>query len=85
MIVPNSVIALKDFSSLFSNSLAEKEVFVTESINRTKTSDISVFIPNSKIMGCLKNSKTIKKYSDYLETLVGSDFTEAMDFEGLTN
>ena len=85
MIVPNSVIALKDFSSLFSNSLAEKEVFVTESINRTKTSDISVFIPNSKIMGCLKNSKLIKKYINYLETLVGSDFTEAMDFEGLTN
>ena len=62
MIVPNSVIALKDFSSLFSNSLAKNEVFVTEGINRTKTSDISVFIPNSKIIGCLKNSKIIKKY-----------------------
>lgn len=85
MIVPNSTIALKDFSQLFSNALSDTDAFVTESINRTQTNEISLFIPSSKIMGSVKNGKLIEEYIKYLESLVGSDFTEAMDFEGLTN
>jgi hypothetical protein len=85
MIVPNSTIALKDFSQLYSNALSDTDAFVTESINRTQTNEISLFIPSSKIMGSVKNGKLIEEYIKYLESLVGSDFTEAMDFEGLTN
>ena len=84
-LVPNSVIALKDLSGIFNDALSKTDAFVVEGINRTKTNDISLFIPNSKIMGCVKNSKTMQKYLKYLETLVSTDFTEAMDFEGTTN
>ena len=84
-LVPNSVIALKDLSDVFTQSLSKTDAFVVEGINRTKTNDISLFIPNSKIMGCMKNSKNMQNYLKYLETLVATDFTEAMDFEGLTN
>lgn len=84
-IVPNSVIALKDLSDVFNDALSKTDAFVVEGINRTKTNDISLFIPNSKIMGCVKNSKNMQNYLKYLETLVSTDFTEAMDFEGTTN
>ena len=84
-LVPNSVIALKDLSDIFTQSLSKTDAFVVEGINRTKTNDISLFIPNSKIMGCMKNSKNMHNYLKYLETLVATDFTEAMDFEGSTN
>jgi len=84
-IVPNSVIALKDLSGIFNDALSKTDAFVVEGINRTKTNDISLFIPNSKIMGCVKNSKNMQNYLKYLETLVSTDFTEAMDFEGTTN
>ena len=84
-LVPNSVIALKDLSDVFTQALSKTDAFVVEGINRTKTNDISLFIPNSKIMGCMKNSKNMNNYLKYLETLVATDFTEAMDFEGTTN
>ena len=84
-VVPNSLIALKDLNDVFTNGLKKTDAFVVESINRTKTSDISLFIPNSKIMGCLKNSKNMHKYLKYLETLTATDFTEEMDFEGSSN
>ena len=84
-LVPNSVIALKDLIDVFTQSLSKTDAFVVEGINRTKTNDISLFIPNSKIMGCMKNSKNMHNYLKYLETLVATDFTEAMDFEGTTN
>ena len=84
-LVPNSVIALKDLSGVFTQALSKTDAFVVEGINRTKTNDISLFIPNSKIMGCMKNSKNMNNYLKYLETLVATDFTEAMDFEGTTN
>lgn len=84
-VVPNSVIALKDLIDVFTQSLSKTDAFVVEGINRTKTNDISLFIPNSKIMGCMKNSKNMNNYLKYLETLVATDFTEAMDFEGTTN
>ena len=84
-LVPNSIIALKDLSDVFTQALSKTDAFVVEGINRTKTNDISLFIPNSKIMGCMKNSKNMNNYLKYLETLVATDFTEAMDFEGTTN
>jgi len=84
-LVPNSVIALKDLSGIFNDALSKTDAFVVEGINRTKTNDISLFIPNSKIMGCVKNSKNMQNYLKYLETQVSTDFTEAMDFEGTTN
>ena len=84
-VVPNSMIALKNLNDIFAASLKNTDAFVCESINRTKTNDISLFIPSSKIMGCMKHSKNMQNYLKYLETLVSRDFTEEMDFEGLTN
>lgn len=84
-LVPNSVIALDDFSSTFDTALADKDAFVVEGINKTHTNAISLYTPNPNIMGCVKNSSNMANYIKYLETLVSTDFTTAMDFEGLAN
>jgi hypothetical protein len=81
MRLPSSTIILKNLLPLYDNLINENS-FVLEMINRNKTSNITSFFPNNKIMGCSKNSFTMKKIINYLEKKISYDNTNAMDFEG---
>ena len=57
-------------------------VFVAEMVSKSITSSSIAYAPNSKIMGCRKNSGMMRKYIEYLEVLISKDYTEEMDFGG---
>lgn len=84
-LIPNSTIILKDLHTLFSNSLAEQDALVVEGLNRTSTASIAVFTPNTRMIGCLKNSSLMEEYMKFLEQLTASDYTDEMDFIGQAN
>ena len=57
-------------------------IFVAEMVSKSITSSSIAYAPNSKIMGCRKNSGMMRKYIEYLEVLISKDYTEEMDFGG---
>lgn len=63
-------------------SMSSGSVFVAEMVSKNITSSSIAYAPNSKIMGCRKNSEMMRKYIEYLEVLISKDYTEEMDFEG---
>lgn len=64
------------------NTMNSGNIFVAEMVSKSITSSSIAYAPNSKIMGCLKNSGMMRKYIEYLEVLISKDYTEEMDFDG---
>lgn len=64
------------------SDMSSGNVFVAEMVSKSITSASIAYAPNSKIMGCQKNSEMMRKYIEYLEVLISKDYTEEMDFEG---
>jgi len=81
MLVPNSTIAVKDLKALHDGKLQENNMFVGEVVNRGISSTYSRFSPSHKVMGCVKNSNSMKELEEYLEILISKDNTDQPTFE----
>jgi hypothetical protein len=57
-------------------------MFVGEMLNKTTTSSQLLYFPNTTFMGCLKNSSTMMKYINYLETIISQDFVDESTIVG---
>ena len=81
MTVPASFICLKDLKPAYSELLkgAGKTMFAGEFVSRN---DSVAFFPDSKLMGCTKESPVMQQYIAYLEPLVSSDYTNEYEFLG---
>ena len=80
--IPNSMIMLKNLEPLYNNLINKSSCFSVEMVNRNKTSNITTFFPNNKIIGCIKNSSAMKKILTYFEKQISIDNTNALDFKG---
>ncbi len=86
MLVPGSMICMRDFSDIYKSGISGKgEMFVGELMSdggsgpsrKPKNS-----YPGVNFMGCKKNSKTMCEYVQYLERLNSADYTDESNFVG---
>ena len=82
MLLPNSVIMLKDVIELWEEKTSKKSMFVCEMVARNVISEKTRFYPSRKLMGCKKNSKSMLEYINKLEWLISNDNSNMMDFSG---
>ena len=82
LVIPDSCIVLKDLEPLYTKSMKYKDCLVGEILTRSNKAAISPVMPTHAIMGCTKNSPTMKEYVKYLEGLNSRDNTNEMDFNG---
>lgn len=86
MVLPNSLLCLKNMHSFFTDHLSDKKPFVCENINHTSNSNtvkIMRFIPDTYIMGCKKNDSTVKEMIDLMQkSLSNPHFSNLMEFRG---
>lgn len=82
MLVPNSMLVLRDLKELYDEMLGYNDMFVGEGVARNSVAMFTRFYPNNNFMGCRKNSETMDKYVKKLEKLISSDNTHDMDFDG---
>ena len=85
ILVPNSMIVLKDLHSLYKVKLEEKDCFAGEFVNKGISQTYIQFFPNSKLMGCRKGSKGMKELINNLEINISNDNTDQPKFEGSTD
>lgn len=82
MVIPNSMIAMKDLKPLYDNTINSKGCFVGEFVSRNLTSTHTRFFPSHRFMGtkkkCHKLDYLIKEY----EKLLKDDSTTEMDING---
>jgi hypothetical protein len=84
--MPPSFICFQNLKTLYELGITQgtgaEGVFVTEMVSNSIASSTITFAPSTKIMGCKKDNPIMKKYIEYLETLISQDYTNDMDFEG---
>ena len=86
MVLPNSLVCLKNLHPFYLESLADGKPFVCENNNHTSDNNSMRrmrFIPDISIMGCKKNDPTIKELVDYVKGLnQNPHFSSEIDFRG---
>ncbi len=82
LLVPNSMLLLKDLKPMYDEMCEYNTMFVGEKVARGSASVHTRFYPSKEFMGCQKNCQTMDTYVKKLETLVSSDNTDEMDFDG---
>lgn len=80
--VPASFVCFKDLKPLYNMGLSNTDAFVGEMLSRNITSSKVKYFPDTKIIGCIKNSNVMNEYIKYLEMLISRDYTNEMDFQG---
>lgn len=86
MVLPNSLLCLKNMIDFYKESLVDNNPFVCENINHTSNSNTVKtlrFIPDTYIMGCKKNDSTVKEMVDLMKkSLSNPHFSSLMEFRG---
>lgn len=83
VVVPPSLLCFDNLHDTYSRLISGKQdAFVGEFIDRSITADDTIYSPNTKIMGCKKNSNTMSEFTDTLMLLISRDYTSQPDFLG---
>uniref|UniRef100_A0A6C0KGM8 Uncharacterized protein n=1 Tax=viral metagenome TaxID=1070528 RepID=A0A6C0KGM8_9ZZZZ len=82
LICPNSFVPLKSLKNLYEQNIKVHDCFVGEFVDRNSTSALVNFFPNPRLVGCKKNSSSLRKIVQYLELLNSKDYTNESDFLG---
>tara|TARA_B100000902_G_scaffold398664_1_gene466300 strand:- start:3210 stop:4208 length:999 start_codon:yes stop_codon:yes gene_type:complete len=86
MLVPGSMICLKNFRDVYDDGIKEKGgMFVGELMNsgvRGPSRIPNIAYPSTLLMGCMKDSPTMSEYIRYLERLNSTDYTAESSFVG---
>jgi hypothetical protein len=90
MVVPNSLVCLKNLKSLYEDGIRNNLPFVCESINRSTNVQNQkqrlLFAPSLYFMGAVKNDPVILELVEYLkERNVSPHFSAEVDFVGDTS
>ena len=85
LLLPNSTVCMKDLIELHNSKLKKNDMYVGEFVNRNISSTYSRFFPSKTMMGCKKNSNSMKEYINYLEISISKDYSGALEFEGNLN
>lgn len=82
MVLPNSMLLVKDIRGLYDEMIGYNDMFVGEKVARNSVAMYTRFYPSNELMGCIKNSRKMDKYIKKLESLISQDNTNEMEFDG---
>ena len=82
MLIPNSMIVLKDLNELRSELLSSNKLLAGEFLTRNNISSKSQFFPSHKLLCCDKNNDIIFNLINKMQVLISKDNTADMDFTG---
>ena len=85
LVVPNSLMVLKDLYPIYKNSVEEHDMFTFECVDRNSTAVYTSFFPDIRVLGCKKQTQIIKSFVDFLDHRNMGDFTSEPDFLGQAN
>lgn len=83
ILVPPSLLCFDNLHNTYERALSfGKDAFVGEFVNRSYNSNKMPYAPNTRLMGCNKNSKTMQEFSNMLSVLISQDYTDEHKFLG---
>jgi hypothetical protein len=82
VVMPNSMIMMRDYLPFHKEYLGRKGSYVGEFVSRNNTSEKKRLFPCHRMVGCERGDKTIKDLCNYLEVSLSTDTSAAADFEG---
>ena len=89
MLLPDSFICLDTLKYIYNSGIENDKMFVSELLhaNNVNTPECNMevrenYYPSTKLMGCAKESQTMKCYINMLETLISQDSTAESIFTG---
>jgi hypothetical protein len=85
VLMPNSMIMLKNFKPVHDEYLGVNGCYVGEFVCRNITSEMEKSFPDCKLIGCLKNNVNMKSICNYMEKVISTDNTNETDFFGNLN
>ena len=83
VIIPDSTIMLRNIESIHKEKLALNDMYVGELINRNSSSVSHRFFPSHKLMGCKKESKSMKELIENLEVMISGNHNDVVKFDGI--
>ena len=83
VIIPDSTIMLRNIESIHKQKLAHNDMYVGELINRNSSSVSNRFFPSHRLMGCKKESKSMKELIENLEVMVSRNHNDVVKFDGI--
>jgi hypothetical protein len=83
LLVPPSLLCFNDLHDAHYRALSgTQDALIGEFIDRAYTYEQTVYSPDTRLMGCKKNSKTMEEFSDMLTLLISKDYTDQPKFLG---
>lgn len=82
LIIPNSMVVLRDLKPLYDDMVSRYNVFTFECVDRNSTSVATDFFPNARFLGAKRRSQVMKEYMEFLDDMFHNDHTEQPDFLG---
>lgn len=78
LVIPNSFICIKNLKTFYEEGVQENNPFVCETVNNISTNP-SLFIPTTNIMGSLKNNETIIEMIESVDQILTSIHNTTMN------
>lgn len=83
LLVPPSLLCFDDLYDTHYRALSgSQDALIGEFIDRAYTYEQTVYSPDTRLMGCKKNSKTMEDFSEMLTLLISRDYTDQPKFLG---
>ena len=83
VIIPDSTIMLRNIENIHKEKLAQNDMYVGELINRNSSSVSNRFFPSHKLMGCKKESQSMKELIENLEVMISTNHNDVVKFDGI--
>lgn len=85
MLMPSHFICMKNMKEIHNKKLSEKDCYVGEVINKTRSHVEKTFIPGNALMGCKKNNDVLREMITYLERMSSEVHNDYYGFESIPN
>ena len=82
VLMPNSMLMLRDFKYYHDRYLGASGCYFGEFVCRNITSSIKETFPDNKLFGCTKKNINMKELCNYMEKIISTDNTSETDFNG---
>ena len=84
MLVPPSLLCFDNLYDTYQRGVSSNSggAFVGEFVDRSVTADQTVYSPDARLIGCVKNSQTMADFVDTLMLMISRDYTDQPKFLG---
>ena len=82
LVMPASFICFQNLYPMYKEYSDKYDAFIGEMPARTSVTSQVRFFPNTRVLGCKRDSPAMKAYIAHLERAVSKDYTSELDFAG---